>query len=251
MKTTVTIDADNAISAANFDTGVYIQKNSYGNFRRSLSCFNGGHGFLVSDSSTGKFHNHYNDDVSTWVGAGGTATIEDERYGWSNRSGSFSFRNGMNGFYIKDNSNADLSHSRSSYNGHSGIKITNASNITGSYLSSYRNGTQSATEGPKGIYAERYSSGDINFSRSVGNTGAGYQTDKGSYVDANYSASRYNNEDGYNATRDSTIGVHGATAENEPAGVTGFHADLDSQIYADTQTSGTTHESNGSNVRYE
>jgi hypothetical protein len=257
-----TIEADDSISSSNFHNGVDIQKNSYGNFRRSLSCFNGGNGFSVSDSSTGKFHNHYKDDVYTWVGAGGTAAVEDERYGWSQRTGSYAFRNDVNGFYVSDSSSADVSDGRATYNGHSGVKITNSSSLKGLYFSSYRNGIASSPveythpfghnpAGPDGIYAERYSNAYVDYSRSVGNTGSGYQVLRGSYMDSDYSASRYNQFDGYKAFKDSTINVHGSTASNTSDGYTGHHADFDSQIYTDTQTSGTTLAANGSNVREE
>jgi hypothetical protein len=237
------IDAPSSIATANMSNGVNIEKNSYGNFHRSLSTFNGGHGYAIQESSTGKFHNPNITDYGDFLvnrgnAAEGATQQQDTRHGWSTRTGSFAFRNNGAGWYVVNNSHANVDECRSSYNGQHGFHINHNSNIHGRYSGAYRNGVGATANSGHGYQVGPMGSAWVDYSRSVMNTGEGYFSAKNSYVETDRSASITDGATAYHAWKWSAMNCHSATGSGMAGDNVSYWADIDSKIWIDAQSAG-------------
>ena len=237
------IDAQASISTANMDNGVNIEKNSYGNFHRSLSTFNGGAGYVVQSSSTGQFHNPNIGDYGDFLlrrsqESRGASANQDTRHGWSTRTGSVAFRNTGAGWYVKNNSHANVDECRSSYNGQHGFHFTHSSSVHGKYSGAYCNGVGATAHWGHGYQCGSGVNVWVDYSRSVGNTGEGYLSAKNSYVEADYSASITKGATAYHAWKDSGMNCHSSTGSGmlAPTAAASFWADVDAKIWVDANS---------------
>ncbi len=132
------INADYSISVANENDGFFAANNSSLSAHASLSCLNSGYGFAAVDTSSIRLtlQSSVRGDASSTQRTGSTA---DARYGLSDKSGAFGFRNSKAGVY-SESSTVYGDNSRMSYNAESGYYLNEGSYANINYSNSYYNG---------------------------------------------------------------------------------------------------------------
>ena len=208
------IDAKASIATANHNDGFIAQSDSSINAPFSISCLNGGNGYIAEGNSHLRLH--LTERETTLHGG----TLGAFRYGASDKSGAFAFRNSMSGFKAYDASSIFAPQSRASFNVRSGFEIDKHSTLNADYSNAWYNG-QHQPGLSSGYFIKNSSSAIIN------NGGVYYSGKRGVEVDTNSFASiagvtsNRNSAEAFFATYASTIRDSATTFGNTADGVSG------------------------------
>jgi len=213
------IDSDYSISVANGGDGYYCANNSSINANASLSCLNGGYGYSAVDSSTLRLtkQTSVRDEYSETL-KGGTGEVY--RYGFSDKSGAFGFRNTKSGVFA-ESSTVYGANTRMSYNQESGYLCDRQSYLDAPYSNAWFNGFTG--ESQTTAYAWQSS---------------GYAAVNQSNLHVNGSVSKHNQQDGFYVIDGSYAHLSGSTADRN--GINAFRAIYDSTILSDNSSHGNT-----------
>ena len=204
------IDAQASIATANHNDGFIAQSDSSIHAPFSISCLNGGNGYIAEANSHMRLH--LSERETSFHGI----TTDIYRYGSSDKSGAFAFRNSLSGFKAYDASSIFAPQSRASFNVKSGYEIDKQSTLNAVYSNAWFNG-----------YAE-----------AIGGISSGYQSSSNSSSIINNSNSYHNGKNGFEASVNSLIKNEGGTGDRNQHNA--FHAEYLSTIKADSTTSGIT-----------
>ena len=217
------IDADYSISVGNVSDGYYVSNNSSLAAPYSLSCLNGGYGYAAVDSSTlrlTKPESVRGDTVTTLYGP-----TADARYGLSDKSGAFGFRNGKAGVYA-ESSTVYADNTRMSYNAESGYYLNQGSYANIRYGNSYYNGFGSGNGAANEWTGSGFANVDASKSR-IGGSHSYFSYANGvyalnhSYIHHDGGTSDNNQRNAFKATYDSTILLSSDSYGGTAAGVSG------------------------------
>jgi len=229
------IDNSYSISCANSESGMVVSNNSTLDSKYSLSCFNGKYGYQSTNSSVLQLSPSRTilgetEDENGFTGdtlySGATA---NNRYQYSDKTGSIAFRNTYSGIY-NENSTTYASNSRSTCNLHSGFLIDRNGTLDASHSNAYSNGlvglfSDGITAHNSGFVFQNHSTAVVGHSTSSDNLYCGYHAEYGSNV----------------------IATNSWGASSDAASSVGFFADKNSIIYI-SGISGPTASDNGGTI---
>jgi len=177
------IDAKASIATANHNDGFIAQSDSSINAPFSISCLNGGNGYNAEGNSHLRLH--LTERETTLHGS----TLGAFRYGASDKSGAFAFRNSLSGFKAYDASSIFAPQSRASFNKKSGYEIDKHSTLNSVYSNAWFNGFN-----PPGV-------------------SSGYDAVNSSSIIIDNSNSLFNGKNGVEANLNSFASIKGVTAD--------------------------------------
>lgn len=218
------IDADYSVSVGNESDGYYVSNNSSLAAPYSLSCFNAGYGYAAVDSSTLRLtkQDSVKGDSTTTLYTGATA---DARYGFSDRSGAFGFRNTKAGVYA-ESSVVYADNTRMSYNDESGYHLNEGSYSNANYSNSYYNGFGSGAgaddeSDQSGFSVVDASQAKVEYSHSMWNYGNGFYADNHSYILHSSGTADNNQRNAFKAAGDSRLQLASTSYGGTANGVSG------------------------------
>ena len=214
------IDAEASIATANHNDGFIAQNDSSINATHSVSCLNGGNGYLAEGNSHLRLH--LPERETTLSGS----TMDGYRYGASDKTGAFAFRNSLSGFKAYDSSSIFAPQSRASYNIKNGYEIDKHSTLNAVYANSFFNGYEPTLD--SGFYAHQSSSIIIDNGGSFWSAGQGVQADTDSFASIQGVTTDRNQKGGFFGTYGSTLKTSTTTfggTSNGPSGPPGEQYD--------------------------
>ena len=219
-----------SISVANENDGMLVSHNSNMDASFGLSCMNTGYGYHINNSSN--LHLSPDRNILGENGVGTTAdslnggATSDVRYHYSDKTGSFAFRNNLSGVYV-ENSNVYATNTRSSYNLNAGVLADRKSHIDANHINTFNNGLSAGNNyHGSGFVVNNQSTGIVGMSTSENNKVYGFHSDYGSNLIA--------------------TGASGGTADGgQGAGTYGLYSDKDSLIFNNNASGSTASANNG------